>query len=685
MLLRSINTNAEPENLLLSKKLCNSAFHRNFVCAKTFPHKLHKIRMIRSFLFIKTDYKNFFTKLHFFLILNKPFFIYKKKLYLCSKFFLLTINFFYNMKKLLLFSAVLVLFGNINAQKAQRHTTDFDATSKISRSNSETGATTAQTLFRAPGDVILSEGFEGTTGNTLPAGWTRTTSATGVADPNTGEIDPFVPVGWIITSDLQQGETSMGISAHGGTRYAGLNTRLQKAATNAWLFSPAITLKKDVSYTFKFWVITYGNENEGVEEYDYLKVHIGMMATATAMEMIPAIYDNKTERYSNWTLVTRIYTSPMNITGYIGFNAYTPAGKGLYIVIDDIQVSETIDAAECDPVTTFPWKEDFTAGQPECWQVLGGDNVTESSWLFIPLEGNGVAESFSYNPFNDDPVIPDNWLVTPELALGNEDYTLSFKVGAMEPDFFAEKYSVLVSTTGTNKSDFTKELLTETLTASDSKTVTLSLSEYAEKNIYIAFRHWGCTDNSALVIDDVVVDINVPTPIEVLTKTPSNGTSNVAINAPVSVKFNQNVTGGDLTGVTISDGTNTVTSSASVEGDKLIINHDDFEYGTNYAVIVPVGAIEGFDEIITWAFKTIIYNSIPVVNDNEINIFQNNGNIFVQPSENSDVRVLNVLGKVLGNYNVAANATLTVNQPSGIYLIEVISSGNVSTHKVVVK
>jgi len=78
-------------------------------------------------------------------------------------------------------------------------------------------------------------------------------------------------------------------------------------------------------------------------------------------------------------------------------------------------------------------------------------------------------------------------------------------------------------------------------------------------------------------------------------------------------------------------------------------------------------------------------SSVPIVNGNEINIYQNNGDINVLVSENSDIRLLDIYGRVLGNYNVVANSTLKVHQPAGIYLLEVKSNGGVSTHKVVVK
>jgi len=101
--------------------------------------------------------------------------------------------------------------------------------------------------------------------------------------------------------------------------------------------------------------------------------------------------------------------------------------------------------------------------------------------------------------------------------------------------------------------------------------------------------------------------------------------------------------------------------------------HDLRPAGTGFCIMIDDILIDGQP-----------INSVPVVNGNEINIFQNNG-INVIVSEKSDIRIFDMLGKVLGSYKVDANSTLKVYQPAGIYLIEVRSNGGVSTHKVVVK
>jgi len=253
--------------------------------------------------------------------------------------------------------------------------------------------------------------------------------------------------------------------------------------------------------------------------------------------------------------------------------------------------SKTINVANviCANITTFPWTENFDdVLNFDCWQALGGD-IDGYSWFTTTFIGetDGFAASFSQEDFFGwlFPLYPDNWLVSPKIILGNGNYTLSFKASSVaDAPYNEEKYSVLISTTGTDiNNDFT-EIYTEVNTDTDWKTVTLPLNSYAGQSIYIAFRHWD-SEGYALILDDV----------------------------------------------SISGGTN-----------------------------------------------------IPNVNGNEINIFQNNG-INVIVSEKSDIRIFDMLGKVLGNYKVDANSTLKVYQPAGIYLIEVRSNGGVSTHKVVVK
>ena len=189
------------------------------------------------------------------------------------------------------------------------------------------------------------------------------------------------------------------------------------------------------------------------------------------------------------------------------------------------------------------------------------------------------------------------------------------------------------------------------------------------------------TDYAAAIIWSFTTVTGATTPIEIVSTSPDNNATDVELDAEVSVTFNQDITENNLTGITINDNA----ATASVSGNKLIIAHSDFDNNTEYTIIVPANTITNYALEIIWSFTTKIASSIPVLNGNEINIFQNNGEINVVVSENSEIRILDMLGKVLGNYNIGANATLKVFQPSGVYLIEVRSGSAVSTHKIVVK
>ena len=102
---------------------------------------------------------------------------------------------------------------------------------------------------------------------------------------------------------------------------------------------------------------------------------------------------------------------------------------------------------------------------------------------------------------------PDNYLITPNLTL-SAGATLTFWCTAQDASYAAEHYAVLVSTTGTAVTDFTT-VFEETFTAGKAQAgwqqKTVDLSSYAGQNVYIAFRHFNCTDQFVFNLDDVTV------------------------------------------------------------------------------------------------------------------------------------------------------------------------------------
>ena len=121
-----------------------------------------------------------------------------------------------------------------------------------------------------------------------------------------------------------------------------------------------------------------------------------------------------------------------------------------------------------------------------------------------PIFGNGCAYSAS---MDDDlgPLEPDNWFVTPGLAITHPKAWLSFYVKASDPDYFAEAYQVLISTRSDRDTTLFSQLYADTLASEELQHVVLPLDGYKGEVLNIAFRHANCTDMARLLLDSVHV------------------------------------------------------------------------------------------------------------------------------------------------------------------------------------
>ena len=176
--------------------------------------------------------------------------------------------------------------------------------------------------------------------------------------------------------------------------------------------------------------------------------------------------------------------------------------------------------------------EDFENGIPTTWLNVDADN-DGNSWLSSAgVSGvaghngtDGCAYSCSY--YNSTVLTPDNWLITPAVTLtGNSD--LTFWVAAQDASYAAEHYGVYISTTGTATSNFTL-LFEETINANGGAKVqgtwkqkTISLANYTGQTVYIAFRHFNCTDMFYLNIDEVEISAQPTDPTISVNPTSAN-------------------------------------------------------------------------------------------------------------------------------------------------------------------
>lgn len=171
--------------------------------------------------------------------------------------------------------------------------------------------------------------------------------------------------------------------------------------------------------------------------------------------------------------------------------------------------------------------EGFESGLPSTWATIDADG-DGNTWYSLNPNNNtnnipghnsslGHMTSASYN--NGSVLTPDNYLVTPLIkATGNS--TFSFYACAQDNQWAEEHFGVFVSTNSqTNANSFVK-IQEWTMSAKGSGITsigrngqtrdqgnwyqyTVSLANYANQNIYVAIRHFNCTDMFRLNVDDV--------------------------------------------------------------------------------------------------------------------------------------------------------------------------------------
>ncbi|MCQ2302734.1 MAG: choice-of-anchor J domain-containing protein, partial [Bacteroidales bacterium] len=150
------------------------------------------------------------------------------------------------------------------------------------------------------------------------------------------------------------------------------------------------------------------------------------------------------------------------------------------------------------------------------------DDGTLQGWTTIDADGDGVnwlASSTHYSNSGSYAAVsqsyrqvlyPDNYLVSPQVTLG-EGASISFYEASYYG--YTEPIALMISTTGTNASDFTQLQRWDCYNTSFEQQ-TVDLSAYAGQQVYLAFRHYDSSDNWAICVDDITIDLGgTPGPV----------------------------------------------------------------------------------------------------------------------------------------------------------------------------
>ncbi len=200
--------------------------------------------------------------------------------------------------------------------------------------------------------------------------------------------------------------------------------------------------------------------------------------------------------YIGSSFVANVTATSYTFTGLTPSSNYTFGVQAICSATDSADMVTVAAATECGTIDAYPYVQDFTTA-PTCWMILDADGDGQN-WILY----QGTIQSASYN---SGALTPDNWLISPQFAIpaaGN--YEVTWTATAQDQSWPAEHYGVFVSTTGySDTANFT--MLQEWTLGPGIFNPVVDLSNYAGQNIYIALRHFNCTDQFRLSIDEFIV------------------------------------------------------------------------------------------------------------------------------------------------------------------------------------
>lgn len=297
-----------------------------------------------------------------------------------------------------------------------------------------------------------------------------------------------------------------------------------------YLVSPKVTLRS--GSTFSFWA--------GAQDYKYPAEHFGVcvsdngtsdwtMVQEWTMEAKGASDDKGFGRDGNTRDQGRWYYFSVDLSAYAGRKyiaiRHFNSSDQFFLNVDNIRLGDP------DPGTSF--SQNFNNSVfPEGWTTIDADG-DGYNWVLT----NQMA-AYSYSSPNDGhygtvgmtsgsyhgsvgPLTPDNYLVTPKVNLV-QGSTFSFWACSQDADYPAEHFGVCVSDNGTDGWTMVQEWTMTAKGASGNKgngrdgntrdignwyQYTVDLSAHAGEK-YIAIRHFNCSDEFFLEVDDILLTVN---------------------------------------------------------------------------------------------------------------------------------------------------------------------------------
>ncbi|MBO4563018.1 MAG: choice-of-anchor J domain-containing protein [Clostridia bacterium] len=333
---------------------------------------------------------------------------------------------------------------------------------------------------RSTRDVALAFDFEGAEGE--PTDWTF------IDDDGDG-------YNWDWQGDYSETPHMTAYSGEGLIFSASYDNDAGIALTpDNWAITPAIELPEDVN-TLSFWVAGQ-DANYAAEHY---AVYAGTSADISAMQSIMPE-----------AIATGTYTKKtIDISPY--------AGETMYFAIRHFNVTDmfflNIDLVEINAGAVAPVEEPAMGNYFESEEEFGewtlvdldGDSYNWALDLSgLAYEGEGCAYSRSwFSGTYKTALTPDNWMISPAIEVPLLNARVTFWA-ANSSSYYMDTMAVYILTAP--EADADAEPVIEAFEPPTTYTeYEIDLADYAGETIYIAFRHFDCTDMMRLYVDQFEV------------------------------------------------------------------------------------------------------------------------------------------------------------------------------------
>ncbi|MCQ2322860.1 MAG: choice-of-anchor J domain-containing protein [Bacteroidales bacterium] len=365
-----------------------------------------------------------------------------------------------------------------------------------------------------------------------------------------------------------------------------------------------------------------------------------------------------------------------------------------HLLLLAIAIFGMIGAAKAqEPVTSF--FEDFEDGTLGVMTALDGDfdgiNWMNSSTLQAQGDGhNGslrYAYSESWTTVMRPGLTPDNFLVTP-LITATETSVFTFFACSDWYAYTGEHYGVAISTkSNTEPTDFTtiaEWTLTDKSRDNDQgpwHEHNIDLSEYAGQNIYVAIRHFECSNIYRIDVDDISV-----TTEEGGCDAPANFNGELN-NATVTLGWNAagNAIGYNVYRSTTGDNYEIITNVTETNYGETVTENGDYYYQVtavydNGCESAPATTAEGDD------FLMFTVSGLGIAENNiNVNLYPNpsDGAFTVNCQGMTRVTVCGLCGETVIDVTTTADSYVISDLDTGIYFVRIETAKGSTTQKIV--